>query len=190
MTNLILASQSPRRLELLQAAGISVKVSPAHINESAHDGENVQDLVLRLCQEKAAACPDKNYENIIIAADTLVTLGGTILGQPKNFADAKSMLQTLSGKRHQVLTAVCVAHGEQQKTAVVQTYVTFRTISEDEIDTYLAHNQILDKAGSYAIQGGASSFITHIEGPLDNVIGLPVQQTLALIQQLERSHEC
>ncbi len=180
----ILASRSPRRLRLLQAAGLAVEVRPSHIDETALAGESVADTVQRLCLEKARVCASPG-NTPVIAADTLVAIHGRALGQPRDLADAKEMLTQLSGYEHQVLTAVCVRMGEKTLHECVQTRVQFRDISSAEIDTYLQHNEILDKAGSYAIQGGAASFIEAIDGPLDNVIGLPVATTLHMIAQLK-----
>ena len=179
----ILASKSPRRLQLLQCAGLAVEVMPSHIDETPLMQESVPDMVMRLCQEKAKACPIKKRP--VIAADTLVSLHGEALGQPENMLHAKRMLQKLSGQRQSVLTAVCVRLGEQILTQRVTTHVQFRNISDTELDIYLAHNDVLDKAGAYAIQAGAASFITQVDGPLDNVIGLPVTETLKMLKTLE-----
>jgi len=179
----ILASKSPRRLQLLQCAGLAVEVMPSHINESPLKNETVPDMVMRLSIEKAKACPVDNRP--IIAADTLVSLNDEPLGQPDDLAHAKQMLQKLSGQQQSVLTAVCVRLGKHILTERVITHVQFRDISDSELDIYLAHNDVLDKAGAYAIQAGAASFITRVEGPLDNVIGLPVKQTLAMLKKLE-----
>ncbi len=182
--DIILASQSPRRLFLLQAAGYRVDVRPSHIDESGQAGESTHDMALRLCKEKAKACSiDKTLPMPVVAADTLVAIADEALGQPRDIAEARMMIKKLSGKTHRVFTAVCVRVADIYKTDVVTTSVRFRTISDAEIEVYLQHNDILDKAGAYAIQGGASSFITAIEGSLDNVIGLPVAQTIALLEQ-------
>jgi septum formation protein len=181
----ILASKSPRRLQLLQCAGLAVEVMPSHIDETPLAQENVADMVMRLCQEKAKACPISNRP--VIAADTLVSLHGEPLGQPEDIQHAKAMLQKLSGQTQSVLTAVCVRLGDNILSTQVTTDVQFRHIRDDELDIYLAHNDVLDKAGAYAIQAGAASFITKVEGPLDNVIGLPVLQTLDMLKELETS---
>lgn len=184
--NIILASQSPRRLYLLQAAGFDVEVCPSDIDEAAQAGESALTMTLRLCKEKAEAYRVVDAKLPVVAADTLVAVGDEILGQPKDLMDAKAMIQKLSGQQHQVHTAVCVRLADTYKTKTVTTMVTFRPIGDKEIDVYLQHNDILDKAGAYAIQGGASRFITAIEGSLDNVIGLPVTDTMVLIEQLKR----
>jgi len=181
----ILASKSPPRLQLLQCAGLAVEVMPSHIDETPFNNESVPDMVMRLCQEKAKACPVTNRP--IIAADTLVSLHGEALGQPDDLAHAKQMLQQLSGQQQSVLTAVCVRLGDNILTESIITHVQFRDISDSELDIYLAHNDVLDKAGAYAIQAGAASFIMRVDGPLDNVIGLPVTQTLNMLKKLEPS---
>lgn len=183
---IILASQSPRRLFLLQAAGFSVDVRPSHIDESPQQGEVVQDMTSRLCLEKAKACVLQHDEQQtpVIAADTLVAIGDDVLGQPEDTAQAKIMIQKLSGKQHQVHTTVCVRLADVYQLKTVTTQVSFRQISDAEIDVYVRHNDILDKAGAYAIQGGASGFITSIQGSLDNVIGLPVQETIRLMKRV------
>lgn len=181
---IILASQSPRRLFLLQAAGFAVDVRPSCIDESPKAGESALAMTARLCQEKAEACSVREANVPVVAADTLVAIGDDILGQPKNLAEARNMIQKLSGQQHQVHTAVCVRLADAYKTKTVTTSVTFRPLAGKEIDIYLQHNDILDKAGAYAIQGGASGFITAIQGSLDNVIGLPVAETVALLESL------
>lgn len=184
---IILASQSPRRLFLLQAAGFVVDVRPSHIDESPKQGEKVQAMTSRLCLEKAKACVLQSDEKHmpVIAADTLVVLGDDVLGQPGNIAQAKVMIQKLSGKQHKVYTTVCVRLGDVYELKTLATQVVFREISDAEIDVYVQHNDILDKAGAYAIQGGASGFITSIQGSLDNVIGLPVQETIQLLEKIK-----
>lgn len=182
---LILASQSPRRLQLLQAAGLSPQVLPSHIDESIHPDETPIESALRLCREKSLACPVSDKP--VIAADTLVILDNQAFGQPQSREQAAEMIRKLSGRTHQVITAVCVRYGTQTSTESVITRVTFRDIRDDEIPRYLDHNHVMDKAGAYAIQEGASGFITAIDGPLDNVIGLPVQTTLRMLDALQVS---
>jgi nucleoside triphosphate pyrophosphatase len=179
---IVLASKSPRRRQLLQAAGLAVEIMPSHVDEAVRSHETVEDTVLRLARMKAAACPE--VRRPVIAADTLVCLDGRPLGQPQDMDEARAMIRSLAGVRHSVFTGVCVRQGSRLVTDLVRTDVHFRDISKAEIDTYLAHNEVLDKAGAYAVQAGASSFITAIDGPLDNVIGLPVRATLDLLQRL------
>jgi len=178
----ILASRSPRRLKLLQSAGLAVEVRPSHIDETPQPDETVMQMVKRLSREKAMACPAAAGIPVV-AADTMVSIDAHLLGQPKNLDEVKSMLLKLSGRKHQVLTGVCVRLNRIIAEQQIVTKVHFRALNATEIDTYLAHNEVLDKAGAYAIQGGAASFITAIEGPLDNVIGLPLGTTLEMIHR-------
>ncbi|RMG92961.1 MAG: septum formation protein Maf [Zetaproteobacteria bacterium] len=178
----ILASRSPRRLQLLQAAGLAVEVRPSHVDETPIEGESVTGLVERLAHAKAHAC-SAEYQPVI-AADTLVELDGQPLGQPADLNEAAKMLLALSGKWHRVLTGVCVRLGDRCLHEIASTRVHFRALSRHEIDTYLIHNEVLDKAGAYAIQQGGASFIDGLEGPLDNVIGLPTACTLRLLRKI------
>ncbi|MDX8407928.1 MAG: Maf family protein [Mariprofundaceae bacterium] len=180
--HVVLASKSPRRLMLLQSAGLAVEVCPSHVDESQRCGESVHELVARLCRDKAQACKEDVHP--VIAADTLVARDDSILGQPGNLEEAAAMLHALSGAEHRVFTGICVRLGMLVEQQTVQTKVRFRSLDSQEIATYLAHNEVLDKAGAYAIQGGAASFIEAIEGPLDNVIGLPVKMTLSMLNRL------
>ncbi len=180
---IILASRSPRRLTLLQSAGLAVEVQPSHIDETPFPGEPVNAMVKRLSREKAIAC-NAPAGMPVVAADTLVAIGKHVLGQPRDLRHAKTMLKQLSGAEHQVITGVCVRLNDRLMQQHVATHVRFRTVSTDEIETYLAHNDVLDKAGGYAVQGGAASFIESITGPLDNVIGLPVRTTLDMLAEL------
>jgi len=179
----ILASQSPRRLTLLQSAGMAVEVRPQHVDETVRHGESVSETVSRLSRDKALACtaPD---DIPIIAADTLVAIHGRAFGQPADMNEARLMLEQLSGQTHQVLTGVAVRIGARMLCEQAATSVRFRVLNSTEISIYLAHNEVLDKAGGYAVQGGAASFIEAIDGPLDNVIGLPVQMTIRMIEQI------
>jgi septum formation protein len=181
--SIVLASKSPRRLQLLQAAGYAVEVRPSHVDESPLPGESVVEMVQRLCRMKAAACPVNDYP--VIAADTLVSLDGEPLGQPEDMAAAKAMIMKLSGKSHDVLTAVCVRKGSHRVDGMARTTVRFRVVDADELERYLEHNDVLDKAGAYAIQAGAASFVVAVDGPMDNVIGLPVALTRELLLKVE-----
>ena len=180
---IILASRSPRRLMLLQSAGLAVEVRPSHIDETPIPGESVADIVQRLSIEKSMAC-QSSPSTPVIAADTLIAIHGKPLGQPADLAEAKEMLLQLSGQTHYVYTGVSVRLDDKLLTDLVQTEVRFRVVSAAEIDIYLSHNEVLDKAGSYAIQGGAASFIESINGPLDNVIGLPVRTTMHMLAEI------
>jgi len=180
---IVLASRSPRRLELLRSVGLTVTVRAAAIDETPLPSEGTPEVVRRLSRLKANACPDPGLP--VIAADTLVCLDGSILGQPGDLTEAREMLRSLSGREHDVYSGVCVRFRGNMHDDTICTRVRFRSLQEDEIERYLQHNEVLDKAGAYAVQGGAASFIDGIEGPLDNVIGLPVRRTLELLAELQ-----
>ena len=173
---IILASQSPRRKELLERMGIQdfETISP-NVDESAFHGLPPEELVRRLSAEKAAAVAGKVGEDaIVIAADTVVALEGAVLGKPADELDAFKMLSALSGVRHQVYTGVTVCRGGEKQTAHEVTDVTFRELSEEEIEHYIATGEPMDKAGAYGIQGYGALLIQGISGDYYNVMGLPV----------------
>jgi len=189
---LILASQSPRRRELLTQAGYSFEVRPAHIPEEPLAGENPIAYVTRLAREKAEAVFREvtadarlNAESEILAvlgADTTVTLDDTILGKPEDAADAARMLKMLSGRTHRVMTGVALATADGVEVAAEVTAVRFLTLSEEEIAGYVATGEPMDKAGAYAIQGYAARWIPRIEGCYFNVVGLPLALATALLE--------
>lgn len=178
----VLASKSPRRRQLLLAAGLAVEILPSHVDELMMHEETVEETVCRLARLKSDTCQEVSRP--VIAADTLVCLKGKAFGQPKDLEEARLMIQALAGQKHNVFTGVCIRYGDQYAMNLVRTDVHFRNISEREIKNYLAHNEVMDKAGAYAVQAGASSFITRIDGPLDNVIGLPVHSTMEMLLKL------
>jgi len=189
---LILASASPRRQELLRAAGISFTVQPADVDETPLAGESARDCAERLAREKALAVSRARPEDLILGADTVVVVDKTILGKPADAEDAARMLRLLSGRVHQVITGVCFvepAAGGQMpaaRAASENTLVTMSTISDDEIRAYVATGEPMDKAGAYAIQGMASRWIPRIEGDYSNVVGLPVALVYHMLR--ERKH--
>jgi septum formation protein len=170
---LVLASQSPRRAEILRQAGIPFTVRVAPVDETPFPNEAPEAYVRRLAEAKALAVPAAPGE-IVLGADTTVVIGGEILGKPADAADARRMLALLSGNRHQVLTGICLRrdHGLIRDCAV--TDVWFARMTEAEIEEYVASGEPMDKAGAYAIQGLASKFIEKIDGCYFNVVGLPV----------------
>ena len=173
---IILASQSPRRKELLERMGIQdfETISP-NVDERAFHGLPPEELVRRLSAEKAAAVAGKVGEDaVVIAADTVVALEGAVLGKPADELDAFKMLSALSGVRHQVYTGVTVCRGGEKQTAHEVTDVTFRELSEEEIEHYIATGEPMDKAGAYGIQGYGALLIQGISGDYYNVMGLPV----------------
>jgi septum formation protein len=168
-----LASASPRRAELLRAAGFEFVVRTADIDESPRAGESPRDYVLRLAVEKARAVEHRAGE-FVLAADTTVVVDAAILGKPADDADARRMLRWLAGRAHDVLTGVCVSHGEAVDARVDETRVDLLPMSEAEIAWYVASGEPMDKAGAYGIQGRISRFVSRIDGSYTNVVGLPV----------------
>ena len=189
-TQIILASQSPRRVAILKQMGIDCIVMPANIDESVRAGETPADYVLRLAKEKALAVfnqIDNIYKSTpILAADTTVALDSTIFGKPENDADAVQMLKKLSGTQHQVHTAVAVVLGQQIELALNTTLVEMMPLSDAMIAAYIASNEHSDKAGSYAIQGLAGNWIKRINGSYTGVMGLPVHETAMLLNKIGR----
>lgn len=179
---LILASRSPRRAELLTAAGIDFTVRVADIDETPRAGEAPEDYALRLAREKASAV-DASEKETVLAADTIVVLDGEIMGKPRDASDARRMLTALSGRRHDVITAVCLRSGEEAHAEAVVTGVWFAPLTDAEIDWYVASGEPMDKAGAYGIQGLASRFVERIEGSYSNVVGLPVAVVYQLLSR-------
>jgi septum formation protein len=177
----ILASASPRRAELLRAAGIAFDVRPADIDEAILPGEAPSDYVSRLAEAKARVVHERDSDRTVLAADTAVVVDGHILGKPLDEADAKRMLRLIRGRAHEVLTAVSLFHPAQiVDTRVEVTTVEFAGLSESDIAWYVSSGEPIDKAGAYAAQGLASRFVTRIEGSYSNVVGLPI----ALVYQM------
>ncbi|HEY6338417.1 MAG TPA: Maf family protein [Candidatus Sulfotelmatobacter sp.] len=226
---LVLASASPRRLELLRGAGISFVVQPADIDETPRTDESPRDCAVRLAREKALAVSRARPTDYVLGADTIVAVDGAILGKPQHLDDAARMLRLLSGRVHEVITGVCVVrvassgqrsegsesvdtHTSRQlpvasqpttqagallmsgdqlatenrllATASETTLVTMRELSDEEIRTYVATGEPTDKAGAYAIQGGAASWIPRIQGDYSNVVGLPVELVCRMLREM------
>ena len=174
--DIILASQSPRRRELLERMGIrNFRVVSADIDEREEEQLPPEQLVCRLALRKAEAVAEKAPKGaVIIAADTVVSLDGTVLGKPGDKLEAFKMLSTLSGNRHQVYTGLCVIWDGDKRTEYEVTDVTFRELGEKEIEDYIATGEPMDKAGAYGIQGYGALLVERIEGDYYNVMGLPV----------------
>jgi len=192
-STLILASSSPRRQELLREIGIPFQVHAAHINEDQMAGEDAREYALRLAREKAQAVAAHYPQSYVLGADTIVVVDGEVLGKPKDHADAARMLRILSGRSHEVTTAVSllapgtvapgtVAPCTRTETRACTTKVYFRKLTEDEIQQYVASGEPMDKAGAYAIQGGASRWTDRIEGEWSNVVGLPLSLVTDLLR--------
>jgi len=170
---LVLASQSPRRAEILRNAGIAFTVRAADVDETPWEAERPGPYVRRLAEAKARAIA-AGPEEIILAADTTVVAAGEILAKPADAADARRMLRLLSGRRHEVLTGICLRRGAEAIRDHASTAVWFAPLTDAEIGEYVASGEPMDKAGAYAIQGLASRFVERIEGCYFNVMGLPM----------------
>jgi septum formation protein len=184
-TALVLASASPRRRELLAALGVDFSVEPADIDERARPGEPADVYVQRLAAAKAAAVAARHAADAVppcvLAADTVVAVDGVLLGKPLDAADADRMLSLLSGRSHDVFTAVAVRRGTRVAGALSHSRVTFRAIGAAERAAYIASGEPLDKAGAYGIQGQGGIFAEHVAGSRSGVVGLPVGQVRALL---------
>lgn len=186
-TQIYLASQSPRRRELLQQIGIKFRVLAPDVNEAALPREAPADYVERIARIKAEVAWMRVVErrmkrHPVLAADTAVILGRRILGKPQGDAEAKSMLQALSGRTHRVITAVALSYEGKLKLARSETRVTFRRLAPDEITHYVSSREPHDKAGAYAIQGFAAAFIARIDGSYSGVMGLPLFEVSRLLK--------
>lgn len=184
MAQLYLASSSPRRRELLTQIGLPFHIVPASIDETPEAGELAHAYVERLARSKALAGLNflaQRADVCVLGADTAVVLDGRILGKPVDRDDALAMLQALSGREHEVLTAVAVADRDRCEARVVSSRVTFRAVSAEEAERYWETGEPQDKAGGYAIQGLAAVFISRVEGSYSAVVGLPLCETSALL---------
>ena len=177
---LILASASPRRAELLRSSGIDFEQIPAFVDEALLPGEEANQYVVRLAMAKASAVWRPGTRTL--GADTVVVLDGDVLGKPRDARHAKQMLRRLAGRSHRVLTGVAVFDGQTHETLCEETCVRFGSLSDSEIDDYVASGEPLDKAGAYGIQGAASSFVEGIAGSYSNVVGLPVDRVARMVR--------
>lgn len=180
--HLVLASRSPRRIDLLGQLGLEPEVIPADIDETPHPGEKPVDYVERLARAKARAV----FERVtpmatVLGADTTVDIDGQILGQPVDAADARRMLKLLSGRTHRVHTAVAVVTAERESAQVVTSLVSFVAMTDELLEWYLATGESIGKAGSYAIQGHGAVLVESVRGSTSNVVGLPLRETAALL---------
>jgi nucleoside triphosphate pyrophosphatase len=184
---LILASNSPRRRELLCNAGFQFDVRPSGIEEARLPGESPEDFARRLARDKALdVARQSNPGSLVLGADTVVAINGEILEKPVDAADAARMLRTLSGHTHRVITGVCLVRAPEAVLAWTHetTLVTFRNLTDDEIGGYVESGEPFDKAGGYAIQGLASRFVPRIEGCYFNVVGLPVPLVYEIVKSV------
>lgn len=181
--NLILASASPRRQELLQLLDCPFVCCAADADETLRTGVSLTEEVVRLAQLKAQTVLRQHPEAVVIGSDTMVTIDGQALGKPKDAQDAAAMLHRLSGRTHEVLTGVAVVSADGQvQTALNVTKVTFYPLSETEIARYIATGEPMDKAGAYGIQGKGAAFVREIAGDYYSVMGLPVAQLYRLLR--------
>jgi septum formation protein len=184
---LLLASNSPRRRELLSNAGVDFEVVPSDVDEGEPSADELpQEYAQRVARTKALHVADRAPAgSLVLGADTIVVIGGLILGKPSGPLDATRMLRLLSGQTHQVISAICLVRAPEQITATdhESTFVTFRELTEEEIRAYVASREPFDKAGGYAIQGLASKFVVHISGCYFNVVGLPVALLYDLLKE-------
>ena len=186
---IILASGSPRRRDLLASASITVDVQPSQIPEERRADEAPVDYALRMALEKceavAAAAHASGDRRPVLGADTIVVLDGQVLGKPTDRQDASTMISSLSGRAHEVVTAYCLRHGERQVLEAVTTEVRFRALSSTEIAHYLDGGEWRDKAGAYGIQGQAAHMAREVHGSYSNVVGLPLAQVVEALKRVE-----
>lgn len=180
----ILASQSPRRRELLTLVGIPHDVRPADVDERVHPGEAPVPHCERLARDKAHTLAVAHPNAVVIGSDTIVVIDGDILGKPVDRADAIRMVTRLSGRTHTVFTAVAVAHNGQTLSAVESVSVTFRSLTEAQITSYVDTGEPMDKAGAYGIQGYGATIVERIDGDYFAVMGLPLGRLIALLRDL------
>jgi septum formation protein len=186
----ILASQSPRRRELLALIGIAHEVRPADIDESYIEGESAEAHCERLARGKTATLAARTSgDAVVIGSDTIVLVDGAILGKPADTADAARMLRLLSGRSHTVLTAVAVSRRGKVESAVERVAVTFRTLDDADIDAYIATREPMDKAGAYGIQGYGATIVSRIEGDYFAVMGLALNLLVQLLARVGLRYE-
>ena len=185
MAHLILASSSPRRRELLQQLGLSFDIYSPDVDESVLENESIAAYVERLAQVKAEAVARQYPDAIIIAADTSLGVNNEILGKPQSKQHAFEMWGKISGRWHDVYTGVCVRTKEEKYSIVVRTQVEFQPLNAGEMESYWATGEPLGKAGAYAIQGIAARYIPKIQGSYSNVVGLPLYETVQLLQTVK-----
>lgn len=180
----VLASASPRRRELLTLVGIEHVVVPSHLDETMHPGEQPGPHARRLAVEKATAVAASHRDAVVIGADTVVVLDGGVLGKPPTPEVAREMMHALSGRTHTVITAVAVSYGGRTSEGAEEVAVTFRKLSDDEIDAYVATREGMDKAGAYGIQGFGATIVERIDGDFFAVMGLPLVRLIVLLREV------
>jgi len=184
--DIYLASQSPRRRELLTQIGVRFQVLPVDVHEAPDSGESAQDYVRRVALDKAragAACPQRSLDLPVLGSDTEVVVDGEVQGKPRDAEHGLAMLARLSGRSHQVLSAVALVRGGREEVVLSASTVHFRPLAEAEIRAYWTTGEPADKAGGYAIQGRAAVFVERLEGSFSGVMGLPLYETARLLKQ-------
>jgi septum formation protein len=182
--HLILASASPRRRQLLAQLALPFTVMPANLDERQLANESPQPYVMRMAESKAAHLAQQYPDAFVLGADTVVVLDNDVLGKPADMTEARQMLRRLSGRQHTVITGLALLQQRQQlkRLDTVSTLVRFRPLLPADIEAYVATGEPLDKAGAYAIQGGAAAFVIALHGCYTNVVGLPLRRTAALLR--------
>ncbi len=184
MPRVVLASASPRRRDLLRLIGIPHEIRPADIDETYISGEQPRQHAERLARAKADKVAATESDALVIGADTIVVVDGSVLGKPGNEADAVRMLSMLSGRSHVVITAVATAYDGRVVSGVEEVVVAFRDLSREEIESYIATGEPMDKAGAYGIQGFGATIVRRVEGDYFAVMGLPLVRLTALMSEV------
>lgn len=182
--DLILASSSPRRKDFITKLGLNFQIVKPDADETVLVGESASDYVKRMANEKANIVAALHSNDIVLAADTIVVCDNRILGKPANREDAKNILRLLSGRTHEVMTAVCIIKGAEEIEIFEVTKVTFAPLTEELIDTYVASGECDDKSGAYAVQGIGAMLIQKVEGSVSSVVGLPICQVRCALEKL------
>jgi septum formation protein len=182
---IVLASQSPRRIELLRTVGLNFEIMPSNMKEEVPEKVDSLRFVRDLSLKKAQLAQRKTTADLVVAADTIVTMDNEIFGKPRDAEDAAVMLNKLSGRIHHVITGLCMLAGARQIVDHEITKVTFYRLTEDEIKTYISSGEFADKAGAYGIQGLASLFVKKIEGCYFNVVGFPLGKFYQLLREIK-----
>jgi len=190
-SQLILASASPRRRELLQQAGVTFTVIPSNAAEDVLPSEAPAAYALRVAEAKAREVATTHPGSVVLGADTIVVINQTILGKPRDHNDGHRMLRLLSGQVHAVMTAFVVIRSDGQAATrqVVTTTVTFKSLSDEQIQAYLATGEPFDKAGAYAVQGLGAALVEKVDGSYTNVVGLPLDEVLEALRSLQLYHK-
>lgn len=183
--NIILASASPRRKEILENANVKFSIVSSSIEETTLAGESPCQMVMRLAFEKGIDVASRKRSDLVISADTIVVLSNTVLGKPEDEEDAKKMISLLSGKTHQVITGISLIHLDSNKKIIdyVISNVKFKDLSEEDINDYIKTKESLDKAGAYGIQGYGALLVEEIHGDYFNIVGLPISKVSDLLKE-------